>query len=98
MIRQYAFRGRPRVAFDLKSADDMETVRNLLERADVLIEGFRPGTMERLGLGPEELLGTNERLIYARMSGWGQSGPLSQKAGHCSTPASTRAMSWWLRS
>jgi alpha-methylacyl-CoA racemase len=78
----FIFRGRPHVAFDLKSAGDMETVRNLLERADVLIEGFRPGTMERLGLGPEELLGTNERLIYARMSGWGQSGPLSQKAGH----------------
>lgn len=78
----FIFRGRPRVAFDLKSADDMETVRDLVERADVLIEGFRPGTMERLGLGPEELLCTNERLIYARMSGWGQSGLLSQKAGH----------------
>lgn len=78
----FIFRGRPSVAFDLKAAADLEKVRQLVARADVLIEGFRPGTMERLGLGPDEVLRSNERLIFARMSGWGQTGPLCQKAGH----------------
>lgn len=78
----FIFRGRPSLSFDLKVAKDVDEVRRLIGLADVLIEGFRPGAMERLGLGPDECLGANDRLIYARMSGWGQKGPLSQKAGH----------------
>jgi len=75
-------RARHRVALDLKSEEGMAICRDACAKADVLIEGFRPGVMERLGLGPDELLAANERLIYARMTGWGQEGPLSQAAGH----------------
>lgn len=78
----FIYRGRPSVAIDLKSSEGADAVRRLVRSADVLIEGFRPGTMERLGLGPEVLTAENERLIYARMSGWGQDGPLANKAGH----------------
>lgn len=78
----FIYRGRPSLALDLKSDTDLQKVRELSDRADVLIEGFRPGTMERVGLGPDSLTSSNERLIYARMSGWGQDGPLSRKAGH----------------
>lgn len=78
----FIFRGRPSLALDLKASADLERVRELVVRADVLIEGYRPATMERLGLGPEEVAKLNERLIYARMSGWGQEGPLARKAGH----------------
>jgi len=74
-------RARHRVALDLKSEEGMAICRDACAKADVLIEGFRPGVMERLGLGPDELLAANERLIYARMTGWGQEGPLSQAAG-----------------
>lgn len=75
-------RGRRSVAIDLKSAEGIETVLKLLEQADALIEGFRPGVMERLGLGPKECLQRNPKLIYGRMTGWGQEGPLAQAAGH----------------
>lgn len=75
-------RGRRSVAVDLKHADGTATVLRLVEQADVLIEGFRPGTMERLGLGPDTCLTRNPRLIYGRMTGWGQSGPLARAAGH----------------
>ena len=75
-------RGRKSIAVDLKRAAGVETVLKLLERADVLIEGFRPGVMERLGLGPEVCLERNPRLIYGRMTGWGQTGPLAKAAGH----------------
>lgn len=75
-------RARHRVEVDLKSDEGKAFCRDACAKADVLIEGFRPGVMERLGLGPKELLGANERLIYARMTGWGQEGPLSQAAGH----------------
>lgn len=75
-------RGRRSVCLDLKDAQDRETVLRLLERADVLLEGFRPGVMERLGLGPEECLARNPRLVFARVTGWGQDGPLAQTAGH----------------
>lgn len=78
----FVFRGRPAIALDLKSREGSALVRQLCETADVFIEGFRPGTMERLGLGPEELTKRNDRLIYARMSGWGQTGSLAQAAGH----------------
>jgi len=75
-------RARHRLAVDLKSEEGKSAVRAAAASADVLIEGFRPGVMERLGLGPEELLGANPRLVYARMTGWGQDGPLAQAAGH----------------
>jgi alpha-methylacyl-CoA racemase len=75
-------RGKRSIALDLKAPDDVAVVRALVQRADVLLEGFRPGVMERLGLGPEELLAANPRLVYGRMTGWGQTGPLSSSAGH----------------
>ncbi|WP_373492006.1 CaiB/BaiF CoA transferase family protein [Parasphingorhabdus sp.] len=75
-------RSRKLVALDLKSEEGIETARNLVKNADGLIEGFRPGVMERLGLGPEVLLADNPRLVYGRMTGWGQSGPLAAAAGH----------------
>lgn len=75
-------RGRRLVSLDLKSAEGVATALRFLERADALIEGFRPGVMERLGLGPEVVLRRNPRLIYGRMTGWGQDGPLAQAAGH----------------
>jgi alpha-methylacyl-CoA racemase len=75
-------RARHRLALDLKSEDGKAQVRAAAARADVLIEGFRPGVMERLGLGPDVLLDLNPRLVYARMTGWGQEGPLAQAAGH----------------
>ena len=74
--------GRPTVTLDLKSADDVATVLRLVERADVLVEGFRPGVAERLGIGPDECLAVNEGLVYARMTGWGQEGPLADTVGH----------------
>ena len=75
-------RARHRLALDLKSQDGLARCHAAAAQADVLIEGFRPGVMERLGLGPEELLAVNPRLVYARMTGWGQDGPLAQFAGH----------------
>ena len=75
-------RGKRSLAVDLKAPDSRELVLSLVEKADVLIEGFRPGTMERLGLGPEVAHDRNPRLIYGRMTGWGQEGPLSAAAGH----------------
>jgi alpha-methylacyl-CoA racemase len=75
-------RGRATVEVDLKDPDQAEMVRKLVDRADALIEGFRPGVMERLGLGPEPLLERNPRLVYGRMTGWGQTGPLASHAGH----------------
>src|SRR5690348_7929841 len=75
-------RGRPSVALDLKNPDALATVLELVDRADVLIEGMRPGVTERLGLGPEDCLARNPRLVYGRMTGWGQDGPWAQAAGH----------------
>ena len=75
-------RSRPSVAVDLKSPAGVELVRELVASADALIEGFRPGVAERLGVGPDELLSVNPRLVYGRMTGWGQEGPLAQRAGH----------------
>ena len=75
-------RGRRIVPLDLKQPADIAAARDLVDRAEVLIEGFRPGVMERLGLGPEEALARNPRLVYGRMTGWGQSGPLAPWAGH----------------
>ncbi|HEY0644551.1 MAG TPA: CaiB/BaiF CoA-transferase family protein [Nocardioides sp.] len=75
-------RGRPSVALDLKQPAAIATVLELVEHADVLVEGMRPGATERLGLGPEECHARNPRLVYGRMTGWGQEGPWSQAAGH----------------
>ena len=75
-------RNRNAIALDLKSDEGRETVLELVERADVLIEGFRPGVTERLGLGPDDCLKRNSRLVYGRMTGWGQTGPLASTAGH----------------
>lgn len=75
-------RNRPSVAVDLKCSEGIALALDLIASADALIEGFRPGTMERLGLGPEIAMERNRRLVYGRMTGWGQSGPLAQAAGH----------------
>src|SRR5262245_58774687 len=75
-------RGRRSIGVDLKSPDGVEVVLSLVERADALIEGFRPGVTERLGLGPEQCLARNPRLVYGRMTGWGQEGPLAHASGH----------------
>ncbi|MDX1383218.1 MAG: CaiB/BaiF CoA-transferase family protein [Thermoanaerobaculia bacterium] len=75
-------RGRRSLALDLKKPEAVDTVLRLVEQADVLMEGFRPGVMERLGLGPEVCLERNPRLVFGRMTGWGQDGPLAGAAGH----------------
>lgn len=75
-------RGRRTLALDLKQAAGRETLLKLCERADVLLEGFRPGVMERLGLGPDLVLARNPRLVMGRVTGWGQDGPLAYAAGH----------------
>jgi len=75
-------RGRRSLVLDLKKPEGRDAVLKLVEQADALIEGFRPGVMERLGLSPETCLARNPRLVFGRMTGWGQSGPLSQAAGH----------------
>ncbi len=75
-------RGRRSIGVDLKHPDGVETVLALVEQADGLIEGFRPGVTERLGIGPDACLARNPRLVYGRMTGWGQDGPMAQMAGH----------------
>ncbi len=75
-------RGRRQILLDLKKAEAIEQGLRIAGKADVLIEGFRPGVMERLGLGPDVVLGRNPKLIYGRMTGWGQDGPLANTAGH----------------
>ena len=75
-------RGRRSIAVDLKNPEGVETVLELIDSADALIEGFRPGVMERLGLGPDVCLSRNPKLVYGRMTGWGQDGPYASAAGH----------------
>jgi alpha-methylacyl-CoA racemase len=75
-------RGRHALELDLRREDGLAAALDACDAADVLIEGFRPGVMERLGLGPEALFARNARLVYGRMTGWGQEGPLAQAAGH----------------
>jgi alpha-methylacyl-CoA racemase len=75
-------RGRRSIAVDLKQPDGVETVLRLVESADALIEGYRPGVAERLGVGPDVCLARNPRVVYGRMTGWGQEGPLAHAAGH----------------
>jgi alpha-methylacyl-CoA racemase len=81
-IKDQTLRNRRVVSADLKSDQGRDLVLKLVAKADVLIEGYRPGVTERLGLGPERCAAVNDRLIYARMTGWGQTGPRSQQAGH----------------
>jgi len=80
--KQAMHRGRRSIALDLKTPEGKEAALRMVEGADAIIEGFRPGVMERLGLGPEDCLTRNPALVYGRMTGWGQEGPLSQGAGH----------------
>lgn len=75
-------RGKRSIAIDLKKAEGVEAALSLIEKADALIEGFRPGVMERLGLGPDVALKCNPRIVYGRMTGWGQTGPWANTAGH----------------
>ena len=75
-------RGKRCIGIDLKTAEGVDTVLNLLEKADALLEGNRPGVMERLGLGPDICLARNPKLVYGRMTGWGQEGPLAGEVGH----------------
>jgi len=75
-------RGKKSIALNLKEAEGLKTAQTLIAEADILLEGFRPGVMERLGLGPETCLNANPKLVYGRMTGWGQQGPLSHSAGH----------------
>ena len=82
MPKDVTARGRRSVALDLKDETHVAVAKALVEKADVLIEGFRPGVMERLGLGPDDALKRNPKLIYGRMTGWGQTGPLAHAAGH----------------
>src|SRR6202011_4258604 len=81
-LKSVAGRGRKVVELDLKDKGSIAQVLDLLANADALIEGFRPGVMERLGLGPDVVLARNPRLVFGRMTGWGQQGPLAQAAGH----------------
>ncbi len=75
-------RGRRSAVLDLKTPEGVDALKRLVRQADALIEGFRPGVMERLGLGPDDLLAVNPRLVYGRITGWGQDGPLAKAAGH----------------
>lgn len=75
-------RGKKSISVDLKNPDGVEVVLKLIETADALIEGYRPGVMEKLGLGPDVCLARNEKLVFGRMTGWGQTGPLAHTAGH----------------
>ncbi|HAU57733.1 MAG TPA: CoA transferase [Comamonadaceae bacterium] len=87
-------RGKRSVFADLKTEAGRALVRTLVQEADALIEGMRPGVMERLGLGPEECLALNPRLVYGRMTGWGQSGPLALRAGHDTNYAAVSGALW----
>ncbi len=87
-------RSRPSVGVDLKSERGVSLVLDLVERADALVEGFRPGVTERMGLGPTECHARNERLVYGRMTGWGQNGPWANSAGHDINYIATAGALW----
>lgn len=88
-------RGKRSIELDLKSADDVATLKTLVRRSEALVEGFRPGVMERLGLGPDELSTVNPDLVYGRMTGWGQTGPRAQTAGHDLNYVSLSGAAWY---
>src|SRR5690606_3151387 len=75
-------RGRESLSLDMKHPRAVEVALRLIEQADILVEGFRPGVAEKLGLGPDACRARNPRLVYGRMTGWGQTGPLAPSAGH----------------
>jgi alpha-methylacyl-CoA racemase len=81
-LKDVSFRGKKSIALDLKKPAGVETLLKLVEKADALIEGYRPGVAERLGIGPEVCQRRNPKLVYGRMTGWGQEGPLAKAAGH----------------
>src|SRR5260370_33306733 len=81
-LKDVSFRGKKSVALDLKKPAGVETLLKLIGKADALIEGYRPGVAERLGLGPQACQARNPKLVYGRMTGWGQDGPLAKAAGH----------------
>jgi len=80
--KDVSMRGKKSVALNLKSADGLETLKRMIEKADVLIDPYRPGVCEKLGIGPDECLARNPKLVFARMTGWGQDGPMAHAAGH----------------
>lgn len=88
-------RGKRSIAVDLKTKDGVDTVLDLVRHCDALIEGMRPGVMERLGLGPDVCLACNPALVYGRMTGWGQDGPLAQAAGHDLNYIALSGALWW---
>jgi len=88
-------RGKRSIVLDLKDTDDIAVARALIARSDALIEGYRPGVMERLGLGPEEMRAGNPRLVYGRMTGWGQDGPRAHQAGHDLNYLATSGALWY---
>lgn len=88
-------RGKRSISLDLKDADDLAILRKLIARSDGLIEGFRPGVMERLGIGPAECHALNPALVFGRMTGWGQDGPLSKAAGHDMNYISMSGALWY---
>ncbi len=75
-------RGKHSIALDIKQADAKAILEQLITKSDILIEGFRPGVMEKLGFGPDDCFALNPKLVYGRMTGWGQTGPLAPTAGH----------------
>ncbi|QYX57601.1 CoA transferase [Roseovarius sp. SCSIO 43702] len=88
-------RGKRSILLDLKDTDDLEVAKALISEADMLIEGFRPGVMERLGLGPEPMHALNPALVYGRMTGWGQDGPKAHQAGHDFTYLASSGALWF---
>jgi len=88
-------RGKRSIELDLKAPDDIAVLKTLVSRSEALVEGFRPGVMERLGLGPDELLAINPDLVYGRMTGWGQTGPRAQTAGHDLNYVSLSGAAWY---
>ena len=81
-VKNLLHRGHQTISLNLKDPEAVETVLSLVEHADVVLEGYRPGVMERLGLGPDICLERNPKIVFARMTGWGQDGPLAHRAGH----------------
>lgn len=88
-------RGKRSIALDLKNFQDLQIARALCAQADALIEGYRPGVMERLGLGPADLHARNPKLVYGRMTGWGQTGPIAHQAGHDLNYIATSGALWY---
>jgi alpha-methylacyl-CoA racemase len=88
-------RSKRTIVADLKNLESVREILKLISSVDVLFEGFRPGVMEKLGLGPEDCLKLNKALVYGRMTGWGQEGPMSKKAGHDINYISFGRRLWW---